>query len=123
MVRSKWFSFLLVCLLAFSCGKKLPELTGIDRPSWIADKNACMGKRTIMISSIKQEKDKLLSLNEMQVVDLLGRPDQNELSKRNQKFYYYFLEPAPDCMPKVDSSSRLVIRFNAMGLAKDVSIE
>jgi hypothetical protein len=124
MVKCKWFSFLLTCFIVFSCGKNLPELKGIDKPLWVADKNACSGKRSTMMSFIKREKEKLLSLNEMQVVDLLGRPDQNELSKRNQKFYYYFLQPAPDCMPKADSSSsKLVIRFNAMGLAKEVSIE
>jgi hypothetical protein len=60
----------------------------------------------------------------MKVVELLGRPDQNELYTRNQKFYYYFIQPAPDCGGSKDSiSSRLVIRFNAMGLAKEVSVE
>ena len=60
----------------------------------------------------------------MQIVKLLGRPDQNELSTRNQKFFYYFLEPAPACGTATDSlSARLSIRFNAVGLAKEVAIE
>jgi hypothetical protein len=77
-----------------------------------------------MINALQTEKDKLLSLNEMQIVDLLGRADQNELLKRNQKFFSYFLTPGPDCNNQEDTTSiRLVIRFNAMGLAKEVTIE
>lgn len=74
--------------------------------------------------AIDREKEKLLGLDEMQTVTLLGSPDQNELYSRNQKFYYYFIEPAPSCSGGSDSiSERLVIRFNAVGLAKEVSIE
>lgn len=76
-----------------------------------------------MLEAMKAEKEKLLSLNELQIVELLGRPDQNELYKRNQKFYYYFLQPSPDCPAPAPEALRLVIRFNAMGLAKEVSIE
>ncbi|MGC3946588.1 MAG: hypothetical protein QM762_19030 [Chryseolinea sp.] len=71
------------------------------------------------------QKDKLLSLSESEVVSTLGTPDQQELSKRNQKFYYYYLEPHGECATS-DSSSRpmrVAIRFNAMGLAKEVRIE
>lgn len=60
----------------------------------------------------------------MQIVELLGRPDRNELYKRNQKFYYYYLTPAPECANyNANSSTRLAIRFNAMGLAKEIMIE
>src|SRR4051812_44517673 len=122
MVMYKWFSILALAVFAISCGKQLPDLNGIDKQNWISDKNACEGKRSSMRQSIETEKEKLLALNEMQVVELLGRPDQNELSKRNQKFFYYFIQPAPACGSLKDSvSSRLVIRFNAMGLAKEVS--
>jgi hypothetical protein len=60
----------------------------------------------------------------MQIVKLLGKPDRNELFKRNQKFFLYFIDPAPECVPG-DSAvvQKLVIRFNAMGLAKEVAIE
>lgn len=75
-----------------------------------------------MIDAIKKEKQKLLALDEMQVVELLGSPDRNELFKRNQKFYYYFLEPAPECDVHGESPLKLSIRFNAMGLAKEVLI-
>lgn len=77
-----------------------------------------------MTTAIDREKEKLLALDEMKIVKLLGKPDRNELFTRNQKFYEYFLEPSPECggnSTKV--AKKLVIRFNAMGLAKEVAIE
>jgi len=77
-----------------------------------------------MITALESEKDKLLALTEMEIIDILGRPDQNELSKRNQKFYYYYINPGPACKATSDApAKKLSIRFNAMGLAKEVAIE
>ena len=77
-----------------------------------------------MREAIDHEKEKLLSLNQTQIVKLLGRPDRNELSTRNQKFFYYFIDPAPSCNTRADSlAERLVIRFSAVGLATEVAIE
>ena len=71
-----------------------------------------------------REKEKLLGLTEQQIITLLSRPDQNELYKRNQKFYYYYLEPSQQCVAATAGHAmQLVIRFNAMGVAKEVSIE
>ena len=124
MNSCKSLSILLVLLIFLSCDKPLPTLEGIDARRWEEDKNACNGARTAMRESIGKEKEKLLSLTQMQIVKLLGRPDQNELSTRNQKFFYYFLEPAPACGNATDSlGARLSIRFNAVGLAKEVAIE
>lgn len=122
MLKYSWLSFSLIFL--FSCGKSLPELKGIDKESWVNDKGACKDVRSGMIEDVRSQKDRLLALSEMQLVELLGRPDENELYKRNQKFYTYYLEPGPTC----DSLRRpealsLIIRFNAMGLAKEVVIE
>jgi hypothetical protein len=117
-------NLILFFLVMMSCGKPVPKLEGIDQAAFANDKNACSGKRTEMIDAMTKEKEKLLALNEMEIVGILGRPDQNELYKRNQKFFYYFLKPSSNCGTKADSTaSLLVIRFNAMGLAKEVSIE
>ena len=124
MVRFRWFSLIVIALIAVSCRNKLPELQGIDAEVWLHDKNGCNNKRSSMITALETEKDKLLTLTEMEIIDLLGRPDQNELSKRNQKFYYYYINPGPACDATSDASAKkLSIRFNAMGLAKEVAIE
>jgi len=118
-------SFLVFTFVFFSCGKPLPTLDGFDLKSWNEDKYGCAGKRMGMQESIIAQREKLLALGELQIVDLLGKPDQNELSKRNQKFYYYYLQSAKECnnSDSTITPRRLAIRFNAMGLAKEVQVE
>lgn len=123
MRKFKSLSLLLLFVFLFSCGKDLPTLQGIDDETWKSDKNGCEGKRFPMTNALRTEKDKLLALNEQELISVLGRPDRNELFKRNQKFYYYFLQPAPECKLGNEKPLRLVVRFNAMGLAKEVVIE
>ena len=77
-----------------------------------------------MKEAMVSQKDKLLALSELDVVHVLGKPDEEELYKRNQKFYYYYLEPSQECDGASNEKSlRLVIRFNAMGLAKEIVVE
>jgi len=80
---------LLACIL-ISCGKELPTLEGIDLDKWKEDKNGCMGIRLSMEPVMKMEMPKLKGLAEMDIVAMLGKPDQNELYLRNQKFFNYF---------------------------------
>ena len=123
MSNCKWCSIFLL-LFCFACDKPLPDIQGMDLEQWKKDKNGCQNIRTAMRKAIDEEKNKLLSLGEMQIVKLLGRPDQNELLRRNQKFFYYFIKPSPACKVSTDTiAEKLVIRFNAMGLAKEVAIE
>lgn len=122
MKISKWLSFTFL-VLCFSCNKSLPSLDGIDKGRWEEDKNGCRNVRASMREAIDAQKEKLLALDQLQIVKLLGRPDQNELSSRNQKFFYYFLDPGPACqLSSRADAERLAIRFNAMGLAKEVAI-
>lgn len=123
MRPSRWLSIFLF-LFCLSCDKPLPTLEGMDLEKWRRDENACQDMRSSMREAIESQKEELLALDEMQVVELLGKPDLNELSSRNQKFFYYFLEAAPACDVAADSAAlRLVIRFNAVGLAKEVAVE
>lgn len=122
MSSCKWLSIILV-FFCVSCDKPLPTLEGMDLEQWRQDKNACGKVRTGMRDAVDSQKEKLLALDQMQVVELLGRPDQNELSSRSQKFFYYFLEPGPACGTADSAAARLVIRFNAVGLAKEVAVE
>jgi len=105
------------------CGNPIPVLDNMDLQEWRSDKDGCLNKRTAMAASIESQKDKLLALKEQQIISLLGKPDQNELYARNQKFYSYFLTPAPLCASFQNDPKILIIRFNAMGLAKEVSVE
>lgn len=116
-------SIILSALLLFACRNDLPTLEGVDLEKWKKDKNACLGSRQLMESALRAEISKLKGLSEMDVIGLLGRPDQNELYKRNQKFYYYFISPGPGCVTADTIFHKLAVRFNAMGYAQLVSIE
>ena len=61
-------------------------------------------------------------MSEMEIVELMGRPDQTELLKRNQKFFTYFITGGPGCAVADSVVTLLTIRFNAMGLAKEVEV-
>jgi len=115
----------VMMLMMSSCLKPQPVLDGIDVESWKKDKNGCGTTRTQSLHQIQQQKEKLLALTELDIVAILGNPDRNELGKRNEKFYYYFLEPSRYCRQGSvkDKATRLAIRFNAMGLAKEVRVE
>jgi hypothetical protein len=123
MHRFKWPSIAFIAFFIFSCGKPAPSLEGIDLAQWKEDKNGCTYKRAAMKDAVKKQKNKLLALNEIEIVTLLGKPDRNELFKRNQKFYYYFLDPSDKCTQHDTTALKLSIRFNAMGLAKEVMVE
>jgi outer membrane protein assembly factor BamE (lipoprotein component of BamABCDE complex) len=117
------FCALLSLLLLMACSKSTPQLENIDTVSWKNDRNACMGKRGKMLDALKAQQDKLLALKETQIVALLGRPDNNELYERNQKFYYYYITPAPACENSDTVSLQLEIRFNALGYSKEIYIK
>lgn len=121
MQKLVWFSLFFSFLL--SCGKPLPNLENMDIEKWKVDKAGCTLVRKSLIEQLDQQREKIKSLSESEVVELLGRPDKNELLKRNQKFFYYFLEPGPTCPNGNPEFKKLMIRFNAIGLAKEVSIE
>ena len=125
MSTSSWYKYGIVPLLfLFSCGKSLPSFEDIDLQSWKDDKQACHGKRSSMIDAMKNQSEKLLALSQQEVIALLGKPDENELYKRNQKFFYYFVQPSRSCSNSgTPNPKKLVIRFNAVGLAKEVAIE
>lgn len=120
---SRLLNVLCISCILCSCGKSLPEIEHIDLKAWQKDKNACGNYRSENIETIKTQKEKFLALRESQIIELLGRPDRNELYKRNQKFFRYYLEAAPACSKAYENAACLVIRFNAMGLAKEVAIE
>jgi len=111
-----------VVLVAFSCGKPLPDLSPIDLHQWKEDKGGCKNIRTSFLPDLISQKEELKGLSEDAIIELLGRPDRNELYKRNQKFYYYDLEPGKPC-DSTAHNQQLILRFNAMGMAKEVAIE
>ena len=115
--------FIGFILFAGACGKPLPKMDGIDLKQWKDDKNGCNHYREKTIDLLTTQFDKLKALDETQISQLFGKPDQTELYRRNQKFYTYFLEPSAKCNPSIGKAKKLVIRFNGIRMAKEVEIE
>ncbi len=115
--------FIVCILIAGGCGKSLPTLNGIDLKQWKDDKNGCKHYREKTIDLLSSQFDKIKALDETQISQLFGKPDQTELYRRNQKFYTYFLEPSEKCNPSQEKSKKMVIRFNGIRMAKEVEIE
>lgn len=78
-----------------------------------------------MTDTLMVQRDKLLQLNENELIRLLGNPDARELYERNQKFLIYLVEPNARCNAPEDApitAKALHIRLNAIGRANEVYI-
>lgn len=120
-MRLAWFCSSVLLLAA--CSGNEERLTGIDWNTWKSDRNGCLNQRAQYIDTVRAQRHQLQSLTEMEIVDLLGKPDLNELYIRNQKLYSYFLAPSPLCSNGNPQALRLVIRFNAVSMAKTITVE
>mgnify|MGYP001285165855 CR=1 FL=1 len=119
----KWHHLLVSVVLLVSCSPDKISLDHFDAQAWRNDLKGCNGARTPLAEVILAQKDKLLGLNEIEVVNALGKPDQQEIYKRHEKFYYYFVDPSADCDEPRTPARRLSIRFNAVGLSKEIVVE
>lgn len=111
----KHFTSLLL-LLVFSSCYKAPKIEGFSGNTWNESLENCDDYRIakskeVLIGGNSQ----ILTINQNELKELLGTPDQHQLFNRNQKFFFYNL----DC----DSTARLSVRFDALGRVKEVTIE
>lgn len=116
--------FFLICIGAlFSC-KKNASLEGFEDEKWKNDRLGCNGIRNDLVPVVMEQKEKILGLSEAEVLKTLGRPDFQELSKRNQKFYFYYLLPGRQCENGLSGAKEqtLQIRLNSVGYANEVLI-
>jgi outer membrane protein assembly factor BamE (lipoprotein component of BamABCDE complex) len=115
---------LLIFFLIQSCTTSI-EIEGFSSKDWKSDRNGCKNTRLASIKTLMMSRDKILGQEEHSILNLLGRPDKNELLRRQQKFYFYYLEPSPLCdniTSEVDSASYLSIHFNATGVVNEIFV-
>ncbi len=114
--------FILLIPLTFYC-TPLPVLVDFDAELWKSDKGGCNGARFGQITSLMDQKDKIMGLDQPHVIKLIGNPDEHELSKRLQKFFIYYISGGEKCQDSQDSqtnNTKLSIRFDALGKANEV---
>lgn len=58
-----------------------------------------------------------------EIKKLLGKPDEQELYNRGQRFYIYFIEPGPKCDTPTGNPQVLLVRFSAVGIANEFIVK
>lgn len=117
-------SFIAFIFLLSNCTSH-PEIPGFDSEAWKSDKYGCEGKRVELGKILIENKEQLLEMKENAILSFLGRPDENELYTRDQKFYTYFIEPSYHCEGvegTKEDADHLLLRFNSIGLVNDVKV-
>lgn len=110
----------VLCLSACST----PEsLRSFDSDTWKDDRYACEGKRSALINELEAIRKELYGKKEYIVRNVLGKPDSEELMERNQRIYYYYLEPGAQCENRniLSDANRIQVRINSLGKVSEVS--
>ncbi|MDQ3534392.1 MAG: hypothetical protein M3421_02060 [Bacteroidota bacterium] len=107
--------------LLVSCREKL-IIEGFDLQAWKDDKLGCKGVRDQLVPILLEQRDSIVGLSEAEILKALGRPDFQELSRRNQKFYYYHVLPGQQCEGGLsgETNQTLQIRFNSVGYTNEI---
>ncbi len=117
----KTLSFLFICAVLSGCLKKV-EIENFDKDLWASDPNGCKQERISLIDNINDNKKKILGLYQKDVLKIFGQPEEQELYKRSQSYYIYYLDPASSCDTTVDNPRKLFIRFTSLGIANELTI-
>jgi hypothetical protein len=107
-----------------SCQKSI-DLQGFDNQMWKQDTKGCQNKRQALLADFEQKiKPQLKGLTEKELIAVLGKADKQELFKRNQKFYSYYLEAGKQCEAGTTNTTprRLQIRIDAINQVSEVVI-
>lgn len=116
---------LSLCILT-SCETKVPDIEGLDYKKWELDKFGCGGDRSKLVSLIDVNKEKFLRYNQNEIIDILGRPENQTLFTRSQTIFYYYIRYNPACEGQEarleDEQVKLEIRFDALNRSKSLYV-
>jgi len=123
MLRKNSILFVTIFFLTFAsgCGNKL-DLGSFNKEKWQADANGCNAVRNTMLKDIEAIKPKLLGLYQKAIIKVLGQPEEQELYKRSQTYYIYWIDPSTECQNRVENPRKLEVRFTALGIANEINI-
>lgn len=124
-LRSKEFScmrfycFLGTFLFLAACGTE--KIENFDAEQWKKDTKGCKSQRLILAEILEKQKEKLMGLSQSQIVNLLGKPDAQELLKRNAKTFTYYLSEGLQCGKGSQEGVALIIHFGALNYVSEIS--
>lgn len=116
IVRRSWSMLLLIVVLA--CQNGSVSFKSFDSQRWISESLDCKNYRISVIDQMEAEFDRLLGMNEKELIRHLGKPEETHLYTRGQKFFNYSLT----CGDSIISDKRLRIRFSALDQVNEVIV-
>ena len=117
----RYTPFILLFILVSSCLKKV-EVGSFEPDKWKADSKGCLAQRTDLVDDINKNKKAFLGLYQKDVLKVFGQPEEQELYKRSQTYYVYYIDAAEDCESPVENPRKLYIRFTSLGIANELTI-
>lgn len=112
--------YLLGIILLVSSCYSTPKIEGFDPDVWKVEIKYCDQSKVALAQVLVDHKEQLLGAGQAQVKKYLGQPNEHELYRRTQKFFYYNLTPGDTC--EIEQPQRLSIRFDALDRAKEIMI-
>jgi len=106
-------------ILIIACSP-IPALDNFNMEKWKNDEQGCKSLRKVEISSLMEQRTKLMGLSEEEIIKLLGNPDETNLYQRTQKFLVYYTSPGPKCDMPEAGASRFEIRISALHVVNEV---
>ncbi|GAB3533238.1 hypothetical protein GCM10027443_18410 [Pontibacter brevis] len=99
------------------------ELRSFDSETWKEDRYACEGKRVELADDFEEIRKALYGRKEYVLRNLLGKPDHEELLERNQRNYFYYLEPGTQCTDRtmLSEANRVEVRINSLGKVSEIT--
>ena len=101
---------------------KKVDVGSFDIETWKDDPKGCQKQRPELIDQLNDNKKALLGLYQKDILDVLGQPEEQELYKRSQTYYIYYIDAAAACATAVEKPRKLYIRFTSLGIANEVTI-
>ncbi len=121
--------FSLICI-QFGCQTKV-SLDNFNIDVWKNDKFGCKNLRLVEVKSLIAQKEKIKGLGQNQIIQLLGKPDFQELYARNQRFYIYFYQKNETCdqpnnvikTAPIQNQKTIKLRFSALDMVTEVLVD
>lgn len=114
------FLCIFATLSLFVSACQTEKIDNFDSKKWRNDLKGCKNERWQLLESLESQKDKLLGLSQAQIVSLLGKPDAQELQKRNAKTFTYYLNEGLQCGKGSQEGVALIIHFGALNYVSEM---
>lgn len=111
----------LLCVV-LSCSQKA-SIAGFDSDNWKKDKKGCQAQRSTLLHDFDTIRLALYGKPENDIKDILGKPDAEQLMRRGQRVFIYYLEPGSQCSErnKLSEANRIEVRFNALQKVSEIT--